>query len=100
MEARDFRGLGRETQEALRRRALFLVEHERMTQAQAAVAVGVRRQTVNIWLRRYRERGEDGVLDGRRVSPRRGKGLLTPEEADKARGWIAAGTHDALGLPF
>jgi transposase len=71
-----------------------------MTQAQAAVAVGVHRQTVNVWLRRYRERGEDGVLDGRRVSPRRGKGLLTAEEADKARGWIADGMPDALGLPF
>src|SRR3712207_6976385 len=80
MEARDFRGLGRAAQEALRRRALFLVEREGMTQAQAAVAVGVHRQTVNIWLRRYRERGEDGILDGRRVSPRRGKGLLTDAE--------------------
>ena len=38
--------------------------------------VGVQRQTVNIWLQRYRAQGEDGVLDGRRVSPRRGKGLL------------------------
>jgi DNA-binding XRE family transcriptional regulator len=32
---------------------LILVEREGMTQAQAAVAVGVHRQTVNIWLRRY-----------------------------------------------
>lgn len=100
MEARDFRGLGREPQEALRRRALFLVEHEGMTQGRAAVAVGVHRQTVNVWLRRYRERGEDGVLDGRRVSPRRGKGLLSAEEAGKVRCWIAAGTPDAIGLPF
>jgi hypothetical protein len=62
-----------------------------MTQGQAALAVGVHRQTVNVWLGRYRERGEDGVLDGRRVSPRRGKGLLTAEEAGKARGWIPPG---------
>jgi transposase len=100
MEARDFRGLGRAAQEALRRRALFLVEREGMTQAQAAVAVGVHRQTVNIWLKRYRERGEDGVLDGRRVSPRRGEGLLTAEEADKVRGWLAGQAPDGLGLPF
>src|SRR3712207_5052582 len=100
MEARDFRGLGREAQEALRRRALFLVEQEGMTQGQAALAVGGHRQKVNVWLGCYRERGEDGVLDGRRVSPRRGKGLLTAAEADKVRGWIAAGTPDALGLPF
>src|ERR671913_1736675 len=100
MEARDFRGLGRAAQEALRRRALFLVEREGMTQAQAAVAVGVHRQTVNIWLRRYRERGEDGVLDGRRGSPRRGQGLLTAEETDKVRGWVNGQTPDGLGPAF
>src|SRR5215218_7970228 len=100
MEARDFRGLGRAAQEALRRRALFLVEREGMTQAQAALAVGVHRQTVNIWLRRYRERGEDGVLDGRRVSPRRGKGLLTDAEVRQVRAWIAEEIPDRLGLPF
>jgi transposase len=100
MEARDFRGLGRAAQEALRRRALFLIEHEGMTQAEAARAVGVHRQTVNIWQRRYREQGEDGVLDGRRVSPRRGRGRLTEDEARQVRGWIAEGTPDRLGLPF
>src|SRR5918911_572586 len=72
MDARDFRGIGRPAQEELRRRALFLIEHEGMTQADAARAVGVHRQTVNIWHKRYRERGEDGLLDGRRVSPRLG----------------------------
>src|ERR671920_1707462 len=100
MDARDFRGLGRPAQEALRRRALCLVEREGMTQAQAAVAVGVHRQTVNIWLKRYRERGEDGVLDGRRVSPRRGEGLLAADEAGQVRAWIVERTPDQLGLPF
>jgi transposase len=71
-----------------------------MTQSQTALAVGVHRQTVNVWLKRYRERGEEGVLDGRRVSPRRGKGLLTAEEAGQVRGWIAEGTPDRLELPF
>jgi transposase len=100
MEAQDFRGLGRAAQEALRRRALFLIEREGVTQAQAAVAVGVHRQTVNIWLKRYRERGEDGVLDGRRVSPRRGKGLLTDAEVRQVLAWVAEETPDQLGLPF
>ena len=40
------------------------------------------------------------MLDGRRVSPRRGKGLLTAEEAGKVRGWIADRTPDQLELPF
>src|SRR4051812_5684868 len=100
MDARDFRGLGRAAQEALRRRALFLVEREGMTQAEAARAVGVHRRTVNVWQRRYRERGEDGLLDGRRGSPRRGRGRLTGDEAGQVRGWIAEGTPDRLELPF
>src|SRR4051812_38418621 len=100
MDARDFRGIGRPAQEELRRRALFLVEREGMTQAEAARAVGVHRRTVNVWQRRYRERGEDGLLDGRRVSPRRGRGRLTGDEARQVRGWIAEGTPDRLELPF
>jgi transposase len=100
METRDFRGIGRAAQEELRRRALFLIEQQGLSQAAAAEIVGVQRQTVNIWLRRYREQGEDGVLDGRRVSPRRGKGLLTAEEAGQVRGWLRDRTPDQLKLPF
>src|SRR4051812_40305769 len=100
MEARDFRGFGRAAQKALRRRALFLIEREGMTQAEAARAVGVHRRTVNIWRRRCREQGEAGVLDGRRVSPRRDKGLLTAEEAGQVRGWPTGQAPDQLGLPF
>lgn len=68
MGARDFRGLVRPAPEALRRRPLFLVEQEGMSQG--ARVVGVHRQAVTIRLRRWRERGEDGALAGRRVSPR------------------------------
>jgi transposase len=100
MEARDFRSIGRPAQEELRRRALLLIEQQGSSQGQAAQVVGVHRQTVNLWLKRYREQGEDGVLDGRRVSPRRGKGLLATDEARQVRDWIAERTPDQLQLPF
>src|SRR5689334_11285068 len=100
MEARDFRSIGRAAQEELRRRALFLVERQGLSQGRAAQLVGVHRQTVNTWVKRYRERGEEGVLDGRRVSPRRGKGRLTAEEADKVRAWVVEQAPDQLELPF
>src|SRR6478736_4700091 len=100
MDARDFRGIGRPAQEELRRRALWLIEQQGLSQAEAAQVVGVQRQTVNIWLRRWREQGEDGVLDGRRVSPRRGKGLLSEAEARQVRGWITDKTPDQLKLPW
>ena len=99
MEARNFRGIGRAAQEELRRRALVLIEQQGLSQGQAAQVVGVHRQTVNTWLKRYREHGEDGVLDGRRVSPRRGKGLLGADEAGQVRAWIVEQTPDQLGLP-
>ena len=100
MEARDFRSIGRAAQEGLRRRALVLIVQQGLSQAEAARVVGVQRQTVNIWLQRYRAQGDDGVLDGRRVSPRRGKGLLTAQEAGQVQGWIRDRTPDQLKLPF
>ena len=100
MDARDFRSIGRAAQEELRRRALHLVEQTGMTQAAAAQAVGVQWQTVNIWLQRYRAKGEAGLLDGRRVSPRRGNGQLTPDEARQVRDWLVERTPDQLELPF
>ena len=87
MQARDFRSIGRSAQEELRRRALYLIEQQGMSQGQAAQLVGVHRQTVNTWVQRYRAQGEAGVLDGRRVSPRRGKGALSAEEAGQVRQW-------------
>src|SRR5215203_625954 len=100
MEARDFRSIGRATQEELRRRALFLIERQGLSQGPAARLVGVHRQTVNTWVKRHREQGGDGLLDGRRASPRRGKGLLSAEEAGQIRAWIVEQTPDRLGLPF
>ena len=52
MRLKDFRGIGRDTQEALRARAVFLVSAVGKSQAEAAEAVGVSRQTVNQAVRR------------------------------------------------
>jgi transposase len=100
MEARDFRSSGRAAQEELRRRALFLIERQGLSQGQAAQMVGVHRQTVNTWVKRHREQGGDGLLDGRRVSSRRGRGVLRADEAGQIRAWIVERTPDQLGLPF
>ena len=100
MQARDFRSIGRAAQEELRRRALVLIEQQGRSQGEAAQLVGVHRQTVNIWVKRYREQGADGVLDGRRVSPRRGQGRLTADETQQIRAWIVEQTPDQLELPF
>ena len=86
VEQRDFRGLGRATQEALRARAVYLVIETGTPQGEAAAAVGVSRQVVNRWMQRYAAEGDAGLLDGRRLSSRKGKGALTAAEARRVRG--------------
>lgn len=100
MKARDFRRLGRDAQEALRSRAVYLVDALGMSQGEAAAAVGASRQIVNQWLQRYASAGEGALLDGRRVSPRKGRGLLTPAEASRVQGWITDKCPDQLKLPY
>jgi transposase len=71
-----------------------------MRQGEAARAVGVHRQVVNRWLQRHQEAGAEGLLDGRRVSPRRGCGILTASQARRVQGWIANKCPDQMQLPF
>jgi transposase len=100
MEQRDFRGLGRPAQEALRARAIYLVTQAGRSQWEAAEAVGVSRQTVNQWVRRYGAVGAEGLLDGRRLSSRQRRGALSPAEARRIAGWLRNKCPDQLGLPY
>jgi transposase len=100
MEKKDFRGLGRDAQEALRARAVYLVLTLSKSQTEAAEAVGASRQTVNGWLKRHATAGEPALLDGRRVSPRKGKGKLTAAEAKRVQGWIRDKCPEQLKLPY
>ena len=63
-----------------------------LSQAEGALVAGMQRQTVNVGLQRYRAQGEERVLDGRRVSPRRGKGVLATDDT-------AVDRADLLGAP-
>jgi len=100
MEKKDFRGLGRDTQEAMRVQAVYLVLQLHKTQAEAAEAVGVSRQTVNQWLRNHTIEGEKGLLDRRLNAHRRGQGRLTEAEARRVKAWITDKCPEQLKLPF
>ena len=100
MDQQDFRGLGRAAQEALRIRAVHLVVAAGKSQGEAAEAVGVSRQVVNRWVQRYAACGDEGLLDGRRISSRQRPGVLTPAEGRRVRGWICDKCPEQLGLPF
>jgi transposase len=97
MAQRDFCGLGRATQKALRARAVYLVIE---TGAPQGEAVGVSRQVVNRWMQRYVADGDAGLLDGRRLSSRKGKGALTAAEARRVQGWIRDKCPEQLKLRF
>jgi transposase len=100
MKRQDFCKLAPAAQEALRVRAVYLVLKVGKTQEESAIAVGVSRQCVNIWLRRYRENGGDGLKDGRRISSRKGKGILTAKESRRIRKWITNKCQDQMKLPY
>lgn len=100
MERKDFRSIGRDAQEGLRERAVYLVLHEGRTQAEAAGLVGVHRQVVNRWILRHRDEGAAGLRDGRRISARKGSGILTAVEARRVQGWIRDKMPDQMKLPF
>jgi transposase len=100
MKQVDFRGLGRDVQEALRSRAVYLVRRLGKSQSEAAAVVRASRQAVNQWLQRHAGSGDEGLLDGRRVSARKGRGLLTPVEAGRVRSWITDKCPEQLKLPY
>ena len=84
----------------LRSRAVYLVRSVGKSQSEAAEAVGASRQAVNPWLQRHAGSGDEGLLDGRRVSARKVRGLLTPVEAGRVRGWITDKYPEQLNLPY
>jgi hypothetical protein len=58
----------------------------------------VSRQTVNQWLGNHAMGGEKALLDRRRFSPRKGKGLLTAAEARRIQCWITDKCPEQLNL--
>lgn len=98
-EGRDFRGLAAAAQAELRRRAVAMVQAGK-TQEAAAFAVGVTRQVVLGWMKRY-ENGGDAALDGKKRGRRPGeqKALSAPQET-KIKRLVAGKCPDQLKLPF
>ena len=99
MQLGDARKLDQKTQEALRHRAVVLVE-KGATQMEAAVAVGVHRGTVSRWCGTYRRNGVSGLGKGRRGRRVGDQRMLTALEARRVQGWITNKCPDQMQLPF
>src|ERR1022692_1821346 len=88
MQLGDASKLDQRTQEALRQRAVLLVENG-ATHMEAALAVGVHRGTISRWYGAFRRNGASGIEKGKR-------GV----EARRVQGWIANKCPDQMQLPF
>ena len=99
MQLGDARKLDQGTQEALRVRAVFLVE-KGATHIEAALAVGVHRGTVSRWCGAFRRNGTSGIEKGKRGRRAGDQLILTEVEARRVQRWIRDKMPDQMQLPF
>ncbi|MDR1243080.1 MAG: helix-turn-helix domain-containing protein, partial [Deltaproteobacteria bacterium] len=69
MEINDGRKWTRSAQDAIRRKAVHAVLNGNMTQTKAAEVFGVTRTSVCLWLKTYRQGGEDALQSKRKGRP-------------------------------
>jgi len=100
VEQIDARTLTPKQQETLRKTAVRMVYQEEYTQREAAKAVGVTRQEVCGWCRKYEKRGMS-ALDAKTRGRKPGeKTLLEPRQCAQIIRAISDKTPDQLKLPF
>lgn len=98
LKTQDARRLSPKAQEAIRQRATLAVVEGGMSQKEAAQIFGVSRQSVNAWVRRYREQGMEGLLSRPRGRPSRIR--LEPYQAATVVRIIESKCPDEVGLPY
>jgi transposase len=99
MQLGDARKLDQQAQEALRHRAVLLVE-KGATHLAAALAVGVHRGTLSRWCGTYRRDGASGLEKRKRGRRAGGRLMLTAAEARRAQRFIRDKMPDQMQLPF
>jgi transposase len=100
VQRRDTRTLSPSMQEELRRRAVRLVIDKCVSQSEAAVVLGVSRQSVNGWMRDYRAGGEQALVARRRGRRPTEQMLLQPWQQAQICRTIREKNPDQLRLPF
>jgi len=97
MERRDFRSLGPEAQETLRRVAVAAV-HRGESRVAVAKRLGLTRQSVGKWAKHYEEGGDAALRARRRGRPR--GGTLPGWQAAQTAKAVVDHCPDQLKLPF
>jgi len=100
MQLGDARKLSQDTQEALRKRAIKLVEvdHERVDET--ASMLGVARGTVQKWLKAYRSQGEVAIVKKRRGRRPGDQPMLSIVQCKIIQRFITDKCPDQLKMPF
>lgn len=100
MQLGDARKLSQDAQEALRRRAIRLVNTYHKPVREVADILGVARWTVYKWLTAVRLHGEHAIVKKRR-GPRKGsRAVLLPAQCKIIRRFITDRCPDQLKMPF
>ncbi len=100
MQLGDARKLSQETQEALRKRAIKLVEIDHRPVKETAFFLGIARGTVQKWLKVYRANGEAAIVKkqrGRRVGE---QSILSTSQCKIIQRFITDRCPDQLKMPF
>jgi transposase len=100
MQLGDARKLGQDTQEALRKRAIKLVEVDHKRVDETADVLGVARGTVQKWLKVYRTQGEAGIVKKRRGRRQGEQPMLSAVQCKIIQRFITDKCPDQLKLPF
>ncbi len=96
----DARSLNQEQQEVIRMKAIYMVYQNELTQREVGKLLGVTREQVNRWCRKYDKQGRDALRArprGRKVGEKR---LLKPWQCAAIVRTISEQTPDQLKMPF
>jgi transposase len=95
----DSRKMTKEARTALRTRAIELLQSGE-TQVFISEVLGVRRATVNSWVKSYRELGTAGTQEKKRGVTSESRKLLTSKQEESIQKMIIDKMPDQLQLPF
>jgi len=100
IEKQDFRSASAEVREAIRKRAIILIEKKRMKKGEVAKLFGVNKNTVSNWVKAYKARGTKGLADKKRGAKSENRKALNAEQEKRIQKLITDRYPEQYKLPF
>lgn len=99
MKKDDLRSASDQEKEALRKRAIRMIG-KGINKTQVAELLGVSRNSVNTWHRKYKEQGQKGLKENKRGLKKGARRLLSHEQAIAIQAIITDKMPEQLRLPY